>query len=539
MSITVRDVLELPSLTSAVVVGGQGGLDNHVRWAHVTELLDIARLLKGGELLLTTGLAIGGRPDNQEQYLSDLHARGVAGIVIELGRSFREIPRTMALQADRLSLPLIALTQETRFVQVTEEVHSLIISRHYAQLKRAEEVAGTFTSIAMNQEGIPEILRALSRVVENPVYCQPRDPSELPSGCPTDLPGKVTIVDRETAAAGRPSHGVVDLAGRRIPALFLSIALAGENWGDLIVLEQRRPLREIDLLVVDRAAVAIAYELLRLRSVKQSLQAAAGELLDDLGAGLLDDPEAFLGRARTAGVELAGRWSIAGLIAISEGLREDQVIQGFRRVGLTCLVSRQGGHLRVLVADSDQEDLPVRFKRGLAAAGVAAHRAAFGRPTKDPAQLRWSMERAGWALLIQNRYPEAGYGPFFDSMGAYRVLLGATDPEEVSRLIRDEIGPLLQPAGPGNGELLRTLRILLDESLSATAAARRLGLSRQALYQRIARIEEILGTGLQDPERRLSLALALRAYEIEELKKGNFTASSKTSCTMYAPPPVR
>jgi DNA-binding PucR family transcriptional regulator len=143
------------------------------------------------------------------------------------------------------------------------------------------------------------------------------------------------------------------------------------------------------------------------------------------------------------------------------------------------------------------------------------------------------MERAGWVLLIQNRYPDAGYGPFFDSMGAYRVLLGAADPEEISRLIRDEIGPLLQPASPSlqptghaSGELLRTLRIFLDENLSASATAKRLGLSRQALYQRIARIEEILGTNLQDPERRLSLALALRAHEIEDLKKGNFTASS-------------
>lgn len=518
MSITVSEVLSLPSLASAVVVGGKGGLGNNVRWVHVTELLDIARLLKGSELLLTIGLAIGGRPDSQERYLADLHARGVAGIVIELGRPFPEIPKTMALQADRLSLPLIALTQETRFVQVTEEVHSLIISRHYAQLKRAEEVAGTFTSIAMKQEGIPEILRVLSRVVENPVYCQPADPAESSAGYPADLPGKVCVINKEAAVPGLPVRGQVDLNGRRIPALFLSIALGAENWGDLIVLEQRRPLREIDLLVVDRAAVAIAYELLRLRSVKQSLQAAAGELLDDLGAGLLDDSEVFHRRARLAGVELANRWSIAGLVTLRDGLKEEQVVQEFSRVGLVSLVSRRGPHLRALVASANPEDLTVRFRQGLAAAGVPVHQAAFGRPTRDPAQLQRSMERAAWALLIQSRYPGAGYGPFFDSMGAYRVILGATDPEEVARLIKDEIGPLLQIPGRGDGDLLRTLRIYLDENLSATSTAKLLGISRQALYQRIARIEEILGTALQDPERRLSLALALRAHEIEELK---------------------
>jgi purine catabolism regulator len=54
---TVRDVLALPVLVDALpeVLAGREALDSPVRWVHVSESLGVAKLLNGGELLLTTG----------------------------------------------------------------------------------------------------------------------------------------------------------------------------------------------------------------------------------------------------------------------------------------------------------------------------------------------------------------------------------------------------------------------------------------------------------------------------------------------------
>src|SRR5690606_29201365 len=53
---TVRDILHLPVLADAMteVLAGGERLDTPVRWVHVNETLDAAKLLNGGELLLTT-----------------------------------------------------------------------------------------------------------------------------------------------------------------------------------------------------------------------------------------------------------------------------------------------------------------------------------------------------------------------------------------------------------------------------------------------------------------------------------------------------
>jgi len=54
---TVADVLRMPEVRRGHprVVAGQGALGNPVRWVHVSELADTAPLLRGGELVLTTG----------------------------------------------------------------------------------------------------------------------------------------------------------------------------------------------------------------------------------------------------------------------------------------------------------------------------------------------------------------------------------------------------------------------------------------------------------------------------------------------------
>ena len=55
--ITVQRALELPGLRGGLpeVVAGGERLDRTVRWVHAGEVPNIASLLKGGELLLTTG----------------------------------------------------------------------------------------------------------------------------------------------------------------------------------------------------------------------------------------------------------------------------------------------------------------------------------------------------------------------------------------------------------------------------------------------------------------------------------------------------
>lgn len=56
--LTIAEVLRLPALVEGLprVLAGESRLHRKVRWVHVTELLNPADFLEGGELVLTTGM---------------------------------------------------------------------------------------------------------------------------------------------------------------------------------------------------------------------------------------------------------------------------------------------------------------------------------------------------------------------------------------------------------------------------------------------------------------------------------------------------
>src|SRR3954447_24667512 len=88
---TLAEVLELPAVRRGepAVRAGSGHLDRPGRWVHVSEVSDIAHLLEGGELILTTGIALPESPAALTTYVDELAAVGVSGVAVELGRRYQ------------------------------------------------------------------------------------------------------------------------------------------------------------------------------------------------------------------------------------------------------------------------------------------------------------------------------------------------------------------------------------------------------------------------------------------------------------------
>jgi len=78
--------------------------------------------------------------------------------------------------------------------------------------------------------------------------------------------------------------------------------------------------------------------------------------------------------------------------------------------------------------------------------------------------------------------------------------------------VRSMLGPLIDYDARHHGDLVRTVEVLADCGWSASRAARRLFLLRNSVLYRRARIEEILGRSLDDPEERLLLGVAVRLH---------------------------
>src|SRR6516162_8525953 len=150
---TVADLLSLDVIRrgSPQVVTGADGLGARVRWVHVLELADAAHLLQGGELVLTTGVALPAEPALLARYAADLASAGgtgVSALAVELGRRYvGTLPGVLVRAAADSGLTLIAFEREVPFVEITEAVHARIIDAQLEELRASERLHEVFTEL--------------------------------------------------------------------------------------------------------------------------------------------------------------------------------------------------------------------------------------------------------------------------------------------------------------------------------------------------------------------------------------------------------
>ncbi|MFD5416366.1 helix-turn-helix domain-containing protein, partial [Streptomyces nojiriensis] len=103
--------------------------------------------------------------------------------------------------------------------------------------------------------------------------------------------------------------------------------------------------------------------------------------------------------------------------------------------------------------------------------------------------------------------PRFGQVAQWSAIGPYRLLatLGADPVDDPAART------LLTPA---NRELARTAEVFLDCAGQAGRAAAALGIHRQTLYYRLARVEQLTGLDLDEGEDRLLLHMALKASRL-------------------------
>ncbi len=169
---TVAEVLALDPVRSGAprVLAGAGRLTAPVRWVHVIELAQAAHLLRGGELVLSTGIALPDDPAGLGRYVADLASVGVSALAVELGSRYsRSLPDALVSAARDHQLPLIVLERETQFIEVTEAVHARIIDAQLAELRSAERLHQVFTELAVSGAPADEIVAQTAALAGCPV----------------------------------------------------------------------------------------------------------------------------------------------------------------------------------------------------------------------------------------------------------------------------------------------------------------------------------------------------------------------------------
>jgi hypothetical protein len=223
MPLTLREVLDLDVVRRGAphVVAGSWRLDVPVRWVHALELTDVGRLLRGGELVLSTGIALPDSPAELAGYVASLAHVGVAGLAVELGRRYTQaLPAALVAAAEARSVPLVELRREVAFIEITEAVHARIIDE--LLLSRAAATLALGHLLTSQTESLERQAHRtlISALIEGSGFTGS-------SGSPADEGGE---------AAARARAMGVEVTGRDLVAVVLRLPGPGAASGQAAVL---------------------------------------------------------------------------------------------------------------------------------------------------------------------------------------------------------------------------------------------------------------------------------------------------------------
>ncbi|WP_445524989.1 PucR family transcriptional regulator [Streptomyces cyslabdanicus] len=539
--ITVRRALELPGLRSGLpeVLAGADKLTRTVRWVHAGEVPNIASLLKGGELLLTTGYGLGTRPADQRAFVRTLADRGIAALVVELGPRFTRLPAALVETALTAGLPLVQLHREVPFVAVTEEIHTEIVNGHYALLQRAEEVHRRCTQALLGGGGVPQVLGILADFGGNPVFLETPDGQLLyaaGSGPEGADPLQVWEGLRGQRKDAAPPAGsvVVDVPG------------GGPGTGSvrarLVLLPVRSPLAPVHRMAAERAAGLLAVVLMQARQEEELAARGRGDFLTDLAEGRIAAEDAPA-QARVLGFKPGNSPLLPVVMRVGDALAATggatrpsagaggggwavlarAVAEELASVGVPVLLGVRPveGRVPLLVGLRSEAERATVADRVAAALRAGVERAGMRRPSGQPEVVvvgvagGWAAASAGLRHAAEAATAAQGLPdrPWYDArrLDIDLLLWRLRDHPDLAAFVDRAIGPLQEHDRRSKPPLLPTLQTYLAHAGRKAETARELHLNRQTLYNRLARIGELLGTDLDDPQTVLALSLALRA----------------------------
>ena len=545
---TVADLLSLDVIRrgSPQVVAGTDGLGARVRWVHVLELADAAHLLQGGELVLTTGVALPAEPALLARYAADLASAGGAGVsalAVELGRRYvGTLPGALVRAAADSGLTLIAFEREVSFVEITEAVHARIIDAQLDELRASERLHEVFTELSVAGASTDEIVRQAAALAGRPVIladlshrvlaCEPgsADPARLLAG----------FARRSRALSGSSGRTAYDEASGW---LFTPVGARGEDWGRVILVCDGPP-GGADTVLIERAATTLALGRLLTRHAESLDRQAHRTLITGIISQAHADPAEAAVRSRALGVPVDGRQLVAlvlrlrdpagtaGPLGVSAHARvldiADAAAAACRAERIPALVGTlddaRGGAMLSLSPSVD----PDRVLESLAArlgSGRDGLVIGVGAAVGSIRDVRRSFLEASQVADVAAERPDgwpAAAGPGADGSSRplfYRLadlrLRGLVhllrDDPRMQTFVERELGPLLS-AEPDTS-LLEVLAAYLAAGGNKAEAAKQAHLARPTFYERLRRIERILGTNLDSAESRTSLHVALLALE--------------------------
>lgn len=515
MTLTVKEIMKRPLFKKTEILAGKNGLNREVKWAHIVEIARFGHLLHGNEMILTTGL---GWVNNEEKSLSflqqllDYHA---SALFIELVIHGDTLPEKMLELAEQNHFPIISFTEEVRFIDMTKDVHELLLGYHEDLWWRLEDIHNQLNKELLSNGNAGDFLRILHKETEKQVALKYESQYRFfPS--PPKKQQHQWINELELSNTEKYMEQPIHLFGSQVATIYF--------------LEEKRRINQFDEMALKRSSDILGQFFWKHHQQKEANQMKRNEWIFEAITGEL---------SHGAIVEIIQRGTpgilmnelIVGVKPIQKSVLQKDEINGsetaymmyLRPVLYECgfelltVKDQTRDHYILLLINQQVKGIRERLEEALDK---------VYRTNQDPLihnELKWisfgkvitnyeeidKSYNTALATLNYQQNIERLKNPFYDNLGIYRIVEQIGDKESLKEIILDYLEPLLMYDKEKGTELLKTLKMYFENSCAKKETAEQLHIVRQTLYHRLNRIESLIGTDFMLPENRFMIEFSI------------------------------
>ncbi|MCP1355743.1 PucR family transcriptional regulator [Aneurinibacillus migulanus] len=543
--LSIAEVLQRPLFKCASIVAGHNGIGRTIGWVHIVDIKNAGLYINRDDLILSTGLGLAGTNEKErEDYLQELIHHGVAGLCIELGDYFSQLPSDMLSVANRHDFPLIVFTERVRFVEITQDIHSLLVNSQLESLQNLAAFSHDLQRMTLRATDVRPIVSALHRHTSHQVvYYSPSGESlSIPNSSLAEAKKTLTLYKEALTKDPLSSQqaGVLQLDMRHF-ILSQPIISLGQTVSYIGLVISGEKISESLLMSLDYAAKSVTNFLLRRMLLEEKRREGQDRFLRELLEGTVTDEEQAQEQIGPFFPTSGPFACIAGIATLHHTLLRyegdsiepnDDIILLVRSLlqkqSLQALLMLEGTKLYILCLFSRKYDTAfikkrlqafiVQFEQSLLHmfGGDTHITIGFGQVKTRIMEGKESFEEAEETLKINQTLSGR---PFYEDLGIYQLVPRFNSKERMSSFITGHIGALLEYDRDYNAQLLETLRVYLKHMGSKQSTAQELFIHRQTLYHRLEKCRDLLGEDYLTQDKRLCIEAALLLHELLKKKQ--------------------
>ncbi len=533
MGIELRDVLKLGGFSECRVIAGHGGLNREIDSITVLEVPEVAKWVKGNELILTSLYAVKEDLEAQNTLIERLYAAGATALAIKPSDFLREISKEIIATGNRLNFPIIEIPNHIKYVDIMVPVMHVIFDKKVVLQEDLEYAMKILNELSLVEQGIEVYAKNIELIIKNEITIE----SELPTVASYSMGVDIDLLDtekkRELSIIQRPLQMKRVYKGQDVSCVVVPIIVEGEYLGNITSWGQYDQHLSVDLAILEKAATLLSFEFLKMKVKIDIEQQYESDFIREL---------LFSHSIREQSViEWGGNYRITKnsqyvclLFSVQDSKTSSKQYQLLKNYKLTNILksiestaligSIQNGICIILPVPNgeDMSRLATEYYNKIAGQIGSTYKLflGIGRVETGLKGIQESFLQAEKALYFSEKAIVSSRIVSYDALGVYRLIYSINNDVELENIYNETLGELVN--ADGSSELLHTLKTFFEynEVLKDTSEA--LFIHVNTLKYRLNKIEELTGYSLRKSEEKLNLFIGLKIYDLLQPEKMEF-----------------